>query len=624
MEKNKRVNLKKLSYVVLLLSVLCGIATVVCFGSELRKNNVSNGKKVVGSSAGIGKAYFEELFKERLTNLEIIADRISETDFSNRNELEFICRNLNRYFDDISLLDVNGIRLYGNCLYKSVSKSDGFSKALEKKKANVAENITINYAGNDEICIFAPVVYKDKVRAVAVGSVLVSDLKKCLSDAGINKNGYMFVISDSGDVLFGSKNNSKLEISADTNFLTYLSECTVYGGVDSAKVRADLRNGKEIDFQFKHNRYNYIAASLPTAINSWSFMIVSKGSSRKLSDLVITGKSKGFIRILFVDLLAIIVLLVFAVKSREKMLEMQRTYDAVGKIDKTIIFKYNFSPKKFELKDKFEIIIDKKTKPFMGEAVYDIYEYIHPDDLSIRSRLRKFFESKEDFFTSEVRVRNRDGQYDWYRVSGFVKREENGSPKCFIGKLMDASKQITMEKNLVQRAENDMLTGVLNKKTIEEKMGVLLSENKSDRYYIFYMVDLDNFKNVNDTLGHIYGDKAIADTGAELSKIFKHGALIGRLGGDEFAVCSMYDAFDDESLNEYIIKKAEQVKKANQRSYTDGANVVNITSSIGISVAPKDGSDFETIYKKADSALYHSKKTGKDRYTLYNGELWKK
>ena len=135
------------------------------------------------------------------------------------------------------------------------------------------------------------------------------------------------------------------------------------------------------------------------------------------------------------------------------------------------------------------------------------------------------------------------------------------------------------------------------------------------------MVDLDNFKNVNDTLGHKYGDKAIADTGAELTKVFKNQALIGRLGGDEFAVCSSYDAFDEESLKKYIIKKAEQIKEANRRSYTDGANVVNITSSIVISVAPVDGTDFETVYKKADSALYQSKKTGKDRYTLFNGEL---
>ena len=72
----------------------------------------------------------------------------------------------------------------------------------------------------------------------------------------------------------------------------------------------------------------------------------------------------------------------------------------------------------------------------------------------------------------------------------------------------------------------------------------------------------------------------------------------------------MYDAFDDEGLKEYIIEGAEQVKKANQRSYTDGVNVVNITSSIGVSVAPRDGNDFETIYKKADSALISFKKYG--------------
>lgn len=623
MKKNKRINLKKLCYLLLAVFLLCEISTVVSLGGELKNNNVENGKKVVSNSASIGKTYFEEIFNERISNLEILAERISEQNLSDREELSSICEKLNGYFDDISILDVNGIRLYGNCLYKSVSSSTGFEKALEKN-ANVADEITVNYEGNNEINIYAPVVYKNKVKAVVVGSMLLSDLKKMLNVSGITKYGYVLVVSDSGDVVVKTKTGSELEIKADTNMFTYLNECKVYDGIDSNGVRTGLRSGKETDFLFKHNRHNYIVSSVPTKINNWSFMFVSKGSIKNLSEFVITGKSMNFIRICFVNLLCIIIMLVFAVKSREKLLEIEETYDAVSSIDKTIIFQYYFSPKKFELKDKFGIIIDKGTKPFMGEAVYDIYEYIHPDDLSIRSRLRKFFESKEDFFSSEVRVRNMNGEYDWYRVSGFVKREENGSPKCFIGKLMDASKQITMEKNLVQRAENDMLTGVLNKKTIEEKMGLLLNENKSDRYYIFYMVDLDNFKNVNDTLGHIYGDKAIADTGAELSRIFKNGALVGRLGGDEFAVCSTYDAFDDESLKEYIIKKAEQVKKANQRSYTDGANVVNITSSIGISVAPKDGNDFETIYKKADSALYHSKKTGKDRYTLYNGELWKK
>ena len=179
----------------MIISVLSGIFTVVCFGRELRGNNVSNIKKVVNSNACIGKAYFEEIFSERISNMELLAERISEQDLSNRGELAAVFEELNGYFDDISILDINGIRLYGNCLYKSVSNSEGFEKALDKK-ANVADEITINYEGNDEINIFAPVIYKNKVRAVIVGSMLLRDLKNKLIASGITKYGSVIIVSD--------------------------------------------------------------------------------------------------------------------------------------------------------------------------------------------------------------------------------------------------------------------------------------------------------------------------------------------------------------------------------------------------------------------------------------------
>lgn len=623
MKKNRTISFKKICYILLIISALCGAVTVFSFANEIKENYVNNEKKIVYSSACVGRAYFEEIFKECTSSLEILAERLAGSDLSNRNEIGAACKKLDMYFDDISLLDIKGIRLYGNCLYNRVYNSNGFKKAI-KKKSNVATEVTLNYVGTEELCIFVPVIVGDRVQAVLVGSMLLSDLSNRLYNSGLAKNGYVVIVSDSGDIIAGTRNICDIGLSGNTNLFSYVNECKVYDGVNNSKLRSNIRDCIETDYQYTYNNRNYIVTTLPTSLNSWSFMYVSKGKRENLSDIFITSKSMNFFKILCFAMLVMALLFVYTLRSREKLLKIQKTYDEVSRIDKTIIFKYNFMPKKFVFKDKFEDIVEKHHKPLMGEAVYDVYEYIHPDDLSIRSRLRKFFESKEDFFTSEVRVKNRDGQYNWYRISGFLEREENGAAKCFVGKLSDASKQISMEKNLVQRAENDLLTGVLNKKTIEEKMSMLLSERKSDRYYIFYMIDLDNFKNVNDTLGHIYGDKAIADTGAVLSDIFKNDALIGRLGGDEFAVCSMYDAFDDESLKNYIIKKAEQIGKANRRSYTDGVNVVNITSSIGISIAPKDGNDFETVYKKADSALYQSKKTGKDRYTLYNGELWEK
>lgn len=617
----KKMNFKKVCYLMLVLSILSGIATIYCFGNEMKQSAADNAKKIVNSSACVGRSYFEELIKERLSGLEVVAETLVGTDMSNRQKVTSVCKKLERYFDDISIIDSAGVRMYGNCVQEEIYRSEGFENALAGK-SNVATGVTLNYAGNDELCFFAPVISGERVQSVLIGSMLIDDMSNKLYNSGLSKEGYVIIVSGNGDIISGTRTVCDIGIDTKTNFFSYLNENSVFDGFDSQKVRSCVKDNLETNFQFRHSKRNYVVTTIPTSVNGWSFAYISKGRYRKISDIAFTKKSMTYLRALCIELIIVMIMLIYAATSRQRLIKIQNTYDAVSSIDKTMIFEYTFSPKRFELKDKFQNIIDKDIKPLMGEAVYDVYEYIHPDDLSIRSRLRKFFESKENFFSSEVRVKSKNGDYDWYRVLGFLEREDNGSPKHFVGKLTDASKQITLEKNLVQRAEKDMLTGVLNKKTMEEKISNLLSENRADRYYIFYMVDLDNFKNVNDTLGHIYGDKAIADTGAELTKIFKNQALIGRLGGDEFAVCSSYDAFDEESLKNYIIKKAEQIKNANRRSYTDGANVVNITSSIGISVAPIDGSDFETVYKKADSALYKSKKSGKDRYTLFSGELW--
>lgn len=162
-----------------------------------------------------------------------------------------------------------------------------------------------------------------------------------------------------------------------------------------------------------------------------------------------------------------------------------------------------------------------------------------------------------------------------------------------------------------------MLTGVLNKKTMEKRVSLML-KNRGDKYVIFYMVDLDNFKNVNDTLGHIYGDQAIVETAQCLNKVFANQDCIGRLGGDEFAVCVSYQAFDEQGLLEFIGKKAQEICAGNRRTYTDNASSVSITSSIGVAYAPDMGDSFTELYTQADCALYYSKANGKDQYHIYS------
>lgn len=344
---------------------------------------------------------------------------------------------------------------------------------------------------------------------------------------------------------------------------------------------------------------------------------MTTGEGLGLDKNVISESSWNMLKVFVLDLVIVFAMLIYYMRSRTKTMKLLDNYSILDKQERAVLFEYTFYPKKVEVFGDISMLLGNKFKTLVGEAVYDVYDCVHEDDTSIRGRLHEFFDSTEKVFSSEIRLIDKDGNYGWYRITGTIFRDNTGRNIRFVGKLINANRQISMEKSLVQRAENDLLTGVLNKKTIESKIAELLSNKSEDRYYIFYMVDLDNFKNVNDTLGHIYGDRAIADTAKVLQDIFHSNALIGRLGGDEFAVCVVYDAFDEESLMKFIIKNAERVCAANRREYSDGASTVKISSSIGIAVAPKDGQNFEILYKRADEALYNSKNTGKNKYTLY-------
>ena len=129
---------------------------------------------------------------------------------------------------------------------------------------------------------------------------------------------------------------------------------------------------------------------------------------------------------------------------------------------------------------------------------------------------------------------------------------------------------------------------------------------------LLFMLDLDDFKNINDTLGHPKGDSVLVDTAEIIQRVFRKKDYACRLGGDEFMVYA--PGIDLETAT----SKAEQLLKLLDRGYVapDGAEI-RVGASIGISCFPKDGGDFEKLYSCADSALYEAKKAGKGKYVFY-------
>lgn len=171
------------------------------------------------------------------------------------------------------------------------------------------------------------------------------------------------------------------------------------------------------------------------------------------------------------------------------------------------------------------------------------------------------------------------------------------------------------------KAHIDLLTGVMNKRSFEETVENALASPYEGSGLALIILDVDNFKDVNDTLGHDSGDKVLADIGAVLRSVFRSDDYLGRLGGDEFCVGLRMSLISDEYCHKLVERKCEELCKAFHNKYMGDNNDYKISVSIGAAISPEHGNDFGTLYKCADSALYISKRSGKDTYNIYSEEL---
>ncbi len=165
---------------------------------------------------------------------------------------------------------------------------------------------------------------------------------------------------------------------------------------------------------------------------------------------------------------------------------------------------------------------------------------------------------------------------------------------------------------LEEKADTDLLTGLSNKMATERKIKEYISENPKELALMF-VLDIDNFKKINDTMGHAFGDEVLRTLGKHIGENFRVTDIIGRTGGDEFTIFLKSLKDDSNTLRE-AQKLVDFFKEFQAGEYVK----YSATASIGAAVFPKDGDDFETLYKAADQALYKAKERGKNQLAFYD------
>ena len=247
-----------------------------------------------------------------------------------------------------------------------------------------------------------------------------------------------------------------------------------------------------------------------------------------------------------------------------------------------------------------------------------VSKHIHPDHASAYMEafspdaIRKAQNEHRKTLSCDFLYATHKNKYVWFREIGYVLRwAENDSIHIVICR-QNIDKDKKLELSLQEMAQKDGLTGLYNKMTTHSLIEKRLTEHECDRGLLaMIMLDIDNFKELNDSLGHIAGDRIIQEFAQMIRADFPEGDLIGRIGGDEFVVLTLQQ--DDEALRQ----KAEALCHTIHNS-SFGGEGHHLAASLGVVVFPRHGKTFGELYAKADAALYRAKQNGKNTFVIYD------
>lgn len=248
--------------------------------------------------------------------------------------------------------------------------------------------------------------------------------------------------------------------------------------------------------------------------------------------------------------------------------------------------------------------------PIIENAPTELFKYI-PVDRDLQLQIREIFENMErENGKREVSLCfQRDGQEMYIRIQLTGLAGANGRIRQCVGTIED----VTEQQNLRKKAEKDPLTGLYNRTKASDLIEACLKEPrpKKGRTHACLIFDLDNFKVLNDTLGHQTGDTALQDVAGILQQHFREYDIVSRLGGDEFLV------FLKDIPEKAIHRNVSSLLKKLDLTYQEGNQSVRMTASVGIVLVPDKKCDFRELYRKADRALYEVKHESKNNFKIY-------
>jgi len=260
----------------------------------------------------------------------------------------------------------------------------------------------------------------------------------------------------------------------------------------------------------------------------------------------------------------------------------------------------HFSPRWKEMLGHAEADIGSAPEEWLGR--------IHPEEVGeFRQRLDAHLEGREAHFEMECRIRHRDGSYRWMLSRGLAVRDERGEAYRMAGSLTDVTRRREAEERLLHDALHDSLTGLANRTLFGDRLrqAVARGRRRDDYSFAVLYVDLDQFKVVNDSLGHLAGDEVLVALARRFESCLRPGDTVARLGGDEFAV--LVEDVDDVSQ---ALRIADRIHDELGPPLKIRGHELFATASVGIARGAASYEHAHDVLRDADIAMYRAKRRG--------------
>jgi diguanylate cyclase (GGDEF)-like protein/PAS domain S-box-containing protein len=269
---------------------------------------------------------------------------------------------------------------------------------------------------------------------------------------------------------------------------------------------------------------------------------------------------------------------------------------------------------------------------YANQAFLDLWGYDHMEDIQGRD-LSFFHHNPKDVqvviqqlatkrsWKGQIKSRRRDGSLFTAEVLAHVVTDPNGTPLCLTGSFVDITDKLHNQREMQHRAYFDELTGLPNRALLADHMELAFSQaRRYEKFVAVLLLDLDNFKQTNDTLGHAKGDLLLQQVALRLQSTLRKCDTLARWGGDEFVL--LITGMQSELATANVANKVLDL--LTEQPFELNESEIFTSASAGIALFPRDGEDSETLLKHADIAMYEAKQDGRNDFHFFSKHMQQK